>query len=66
MALALHAASADHTPEPRTTGEYRLGDVRHVFAGVQLAEQQLGFRAREPFDAGMAELARAALRPPPA
>ena len=34
MAAALHAASAAGAPAPVTTGEYRLGDVRHVFAGA--------------------------------
>ncbi len=65
MAAALHAAG-DHGPEltPVTTGEYRLGDVRHVFASATRAAQALGFEARETFDAGMAEFARAALRAP--
>ena len=66
MAAALHAASTAGAPAPLTTGAYRLGDVRHVFAGVELAARQLGFRAEEPFDAGMAEFAAAALRAPPA
>jgi dTDP-L-rhamnose 4-epimerase len=65
MAAALHAANATGAPAPVTTGEYRLGDVRHVFASTQLAAERLGFRAREPFAAGMAEFATAALRSPP-
>ncbi len=64
MAAALHAASTAGAPAPVTTGEYRLGDVRHVFASAELAAEQLGFRAGEPFDAGMAEFATAALRGP--
>jgi dTDP-L-rhamnose 4-epimerase len=44
------------------TGEYRLGDVRHVFASAELAASTLGFEAQEDFDAGMAEFARAPLR----
>jgi len=66
MAAALHAASAAGAPAPVTTGEYRLGDVRHVFASAHRAEQRLGFRASEPFDAGMAEFAAAELRAPSA
>ncbi len=62
MAAALHAAGDAGAPAPVTTGDYRLGDVRHVFAGTRLAAEQLGFQAREPFDAGIAEFARAALR----
>ncbi len=44
------------------TGQYRLGDVRHVFASARLAAEKLGFVAREDFSAGMAEFARAPLR----
>jgi dTDP-L-rhamnose 4-epimerase len=62
MARALHASHPGGAPEPVTTGEYRLGDVRHVFAGAQRATERLGFTAREPFHAGMAEFATAALR----
>jgi len=65
MAAALHAASPGGAPAPVTTGEYRLGDVRHVFAAADLAAQRLGFRAEEPFAAGMTEFATAALRAPP-
>jgi dTDP-L-rhamnose 4-epimerase len=64
MARALHAASPTAAPTPLTTGAYRLGDVRHVFASAELAAARLGFRAGEPFDAGMAEFATAALRVP--
>jgi hypothetical protein len=37
------------------TGEYRLGDVRHVTASPELAAAELGFRAQREFDAGMKE-----------
>ncbi len=46
-------------PAPEIAGGYRLGDVRHVFADPARAERELGFAAREDFDAGMAELAEA-------
>jgi dTDP-L-rhamnose 4-epimerase len=69
MARALHAALAgdgdppDPDPRvPRVTGDYRLGDVRHVFASAERASAVLGFTAREPFDAGIAEFAVAPLR----
>jgi dTDP-L-rhamnose 4-epimerase len=64
MAHALHAASAAGSPAPVTTGDYRLGDVRHVFASASRAAELLRFTARETFDAGMAEFATAALRGP--
>jgi dTDP-L-rhamnose 4-epimerase len=57
MAHALRAAHGDGAPDVEVTGEYRLGDVRHVFASAALAAQRLGFTAREDFAAGMAELA---------
>jgi dTDP-L-rhamnose 4-epimerase len=49
-------------PEPVVTGEWRAGDVRHVFASVEAAATELAFRAAEEFDAGMREFAAAPLR----
>ena len=49
-------------PRPVVTGDYRLGDVRHVFASVEQARDALGFAAQEDFAQGMAEFARAPLR----
>jgi len=63
MARALHAVVAGGAPEPQVTGEYRLGDVRHVFASVDAARRGLGFVATEDFTDGMAELAAAAQEP---
>jgi dTDP-L-rhamnose 4-epimerase len=48
--------------EPVVTGEWRAGDVRHVFASADAAAAGLGFRAQEDFDAGMREFATAPLR----
>jgi dTDP-L-rhamnose 4-epimerase len=49
-------------PDPMVTGEWRAGDVRHVFASADTAADRLGFRAAEDFDAGMREFAAAPLR----
>jgi dTDP-L-rhamnose 4-epimerase len=49
-------------PAPVVTGEFRLGDVRHVVASPARAAAELGYRAEVPFAAGMAEFARAPLR----
>lgn len=65
LADALADAAGGEAPRPVITGEYRRGDVRHVFASPRRAEEVLGFRAREDFVAGMREFA-AALRPPAA
>jgi dTDP-L-rhamnose 4-epimerase len=62
MANALADAAGPGAPRPVVTGQYRLGDVRHVFASAERAERVLGFKAREDFRAGMAEFARAPLR----
>jgi dTDP-L-rhamnose 4-epimerase len=48
--------------DPVVTGDFRLGDVRHVFAATDLAAQALGFTAQEEFADGMAEFADAPLR----
>jgi dTDP-L-rhamnose 4-epimerase len=62
MAGAL--AGAFGGPQPQITGQYRLGDVRHVVASSELAERELGFRAKTRFAAGMAQFAKAPLREP--
>jgi dTDP-L-rhamnose 4-epimerase len=62
MAFAL--AGAFGGIEPVVTGEYRLGDVRHIVASPEGAARDLGFRAQTPFAAGIAEFARAPLREP--
>ena len=60
MAAAL--ARATEGPEPVITGEWRGGDVRHVFASADKARAELGFDAVEDFEAGMREFAAAKLR----
>jgi dTDP-L-rhamnose 4-epimerase len=62
MAGALAAAFGDI--EPVVTGEYRLGDVRHIVASPEGAARDLGFRAQTRFTEGIAEFARAPLREP--
>jgi dTDP-L-rhamnose 4-epimerase len=62
MAVAL--AGAFGAVKPVVTGDYRLGDVRHIVASPAGAARDLGFRAQIGFAAGMAEFARAPLREP--
>jgi dTDP-L-rhamnose 4-epimerase len=62
MATALAAAHGDDAPRPVVSGQYRLGDVRHVFASADRARHELGFQAGEEFAAGMAQFARSPLR----
>jgi dTDP-L-rhamnose 4-epimerase len=60
MAAAL--ATAVGGPDPVVTGEFRLGDVRHVVASPARAEKELGFRAEIDLATGLREFAHAALR----
>ncbi|MGH3736366.1 MAG: NAD-dependent epimerase/dehydratase family protein [Micromonosporaceae bacterium] len=60
MATAL--AEAFGGPAPVVTGEYRLGDVRHVVASPERARTELGFTAKVPFTDGIREFATAPLR----
>ncbi|MFI8219318.1 NAD-dependent epimerase/dehydratase family protein [Streptomyces sp. NPDC085932] len=60
MAAALAAAYGG--PEPSVTGEFRLGDVRHITADSTRLRRELGWRAEVGFGAGMAEFARAGMR----
>ena len=62
MASVLAAAFGDI--EPVVTGEYRLGDVRHIVASPATAARDLGFRAQTRFAEGIAEFAQAPLREP--
>jgi len=62
--MASELASGFGGIEPVVTGEYRLGDVRHIVASPEGAARDLGFRAQTRFAAGIAEFARAPLREP--
>ena len=62
MAELLCREAGDGAPAPQVTGEFRLGDVRHVFADPGRAREQLGFAAEVGLAEGMAEFARADLR----
>jgi dTDP-L-rhamnose 4-epimerase len=60
MARALAAAYGG--PDPVVTGEFRLGDVRHVVASATHAAEVLGFQASVGFDAGVSAFANEPLR----
>ncbi|MDI5943119.1 NAD-dependent dehydratase, partial [Micromonospora sp. DH15] len=60
--LATELARAAGGPPPVVTGEFRLGDVRHVVASPARAETELGFRAAVGLADGIAEFAHAPLR----
>jgi dTDP-L-rhamnose 4-epimerase len=45
---------------PRVTGQWRLGDVRHIVASPAKAAAELGFTASVTFAEGMASFAASA------
>ncbi|MFC4119093.1 NAD-dependent epimerase/dehydratase family protein [Nonomuraea zeae] len=55
--LAAALAARTGGPEPVTTGDYRLGDVRHIVASPARAAAELGFTAAIAFEDGLEELA---------
>ncbi len=57
--LASALADAYGGPAPEITGEYRLGDVRHITASSERIQRELGWRAGIPFAEGVAEFAAA-------
>lgn len=59
---ALVAGGASRPIEPLVTGEYRLGDVRHIVASPARAVTGLGFRAAVLPQRGLADFATAPLR----
>jgi dTDP-L-rhamnose 4-epimerase len=59
MARALAAALKG--PSPVVTGQYRLGDVRHITADSSRLRQELGWVPQVDFMAGMAEVAHASI-----
>ncbi|QTU47457.1 NAD-dependent epimerase/dehydratase family protein [Streptomyces scabiei] len=60
MAAAL--ADAYGGPEPVVTGEYRVGDVRHITADSSRLRSELGWKPEVGFTEGMREFARAGMR----
>ncbi len=62
MAQALADAFGDDALRPIVTGEFRLGDVRHVVGATAKAQESIGFRAEVGFERGVREFARAPLR----
>jgi dTDP-L-rhamnose 4-epimerase len=62
--FAAELSAATGGPPPQTTGDFRLGDVRHVFASTERARAELGFEPRVGFTEGVAEFAAADPREP--
>ena len=64
--LASRLSTALGGPPPVVTGEYRLGDVRHITADSSRARAELDWTPQHPFDDAVGDFARAPLRAPAA
>ncbi|MEU3777900.1 NAD-dependent epimerase/dehydratase family protein [Streptomyces sp. NPDC032472] len=60
--MASELASAHGGPAPVVTGEFRLGDVRHITADSARLRDELGWRPEVGFAEGMAQFARSGQR----
>ena len=57
IAQALARAMGKNDLAPEILGKARVGDIRHCFCDTALAAEKLGYRARQDFGEGLAELA---------
>jgi dTDP-L-rhamnose 4-epimerase len=57
--LAVELSRATDGPAPRVSGDYRLGDVRHITADSSRLKAELGWSPQVDFEQGIAELAHA-------
>jgi dTDP-L-rhamnose 4-epimerase len=62
MADAVVSGFDGVVPAPVVTGQYRIGDVRHVTASPELARRTFGFVAQIPFRTGLREFATSPMR----
>lgn len=62
LEFAAALAAALDGPTPVVTGEFRLGDVRHITASAERAMRELEWAPGRDFAAAVAEFARAPLR----
>ena len=60
--MATILSSASGAADPVVTGEFRLGDVRHITASSARARAELGWIPKHGFEDGMHEFATAPLR----
>jgi len=56
LAQRICAVMGKEDIEPQITGKYRVGDVRHCFADINLARRVLGYEPRVELEAGLTDL----------
>jgi dTDP-L-rhamnose 4-epimerase len=57
IARAMAEVTGRQDLKPEVTGKYRVGDIRHCFADITLAQRVLGFKPQMPLEQGLVELA---------
>lgn len=58
VAAALARVIGRNDVEAEVTGRFRVGDIRHCFADISLAQEVLGYQPRVTLDEGLRELAQ--------
>ena len=62
VATALARAMGRSDVAPEIVGKMRVGDIRHCFADIGLAERRLGFRPQRTLEGSLGELAEWVMR----
>jgi dTDP-L-rhamnose 4-epimerase len=57
VARAMAEATGKQRIAPEISGNYRVGDIRHCFADIALAQRALDYRPRVQLQQGLSELA---------
>jgi dTDP-L-rhamnose 4-epimerase len=57
IARAMAEVTGRENLEPEITGKYRVGDIRHCFSDIGLAQKILGYEPKMPLERGLVELA---------
>jgi dTDP-L-rhamnose 4-epimerase len=57
IALMMARALGKERIQPEITGQYRVGDIRHCFGDITLAQKVLGYQPRMTLSDGVADLA---------
>jgi dTDP-L-rhamnose 4-epimerase len=57
IARAMAEVTGREDLKPEVTGKYRVGDIRHCFADITMAQKVLGFKPQMPLEQGLVELA---------
>lgn len=62
LARVLCDVAGENAPRPVTSSQFRLADIRHIFASAKRIQAELGFASRIQLEQGIGEFAAAPLR----